>query len=114
MINEIKSPYIFKKIFNYILEKKVLLKIIKHNKLLQKKLDISINEYIECSNQIEIIIYPDKENLNTEINEFIYPNSKNSFCHIFFDKDKKEIDRYYLKRNEHISHIFHFICLKIR
>ena len=36
MINEIKSPYIFKKIFNYILEKKVLLKIIKHNKLLQK------------------------------------------------------------------------------
>ena len=91
MINGIKSPYILKKIFNHMIQKKTLLKIIKHNKLLQKKLDISINEYIECSNQIEIIIYPDKDNLKNEINPFINKDSKNSFCHIFLTKIKKKL-----------------------
>ena len=86
MINGIKSLYILKKIFNHIKEKKILLKIIKYNKLIQKKLDISINDYFECQNQIEIIIYPDKNNLDNEINPFINQNSKNCFCHIFLIK----------------------------
>ena len=56
----IKSKYILIKIFDN-LPKKKMLKIIKQNKVIQNKLEISLNDYVKYSeifNPIEIEIIP--------------------------------------------------------
>ena len=55
-LENIKSKYILKKIFDCIYESK-LLNIIRKNKALQKKLDISLNDYKDNS-EIELKIEP--------------------------------------------------------
>ena len=49
---KIKSDYFLRKLFN-ILDKNKSLNIMKYNKKLQKRLNININDYRECS-KIEI------------------------------------------------------------
>ena len=51
----IRSEYILKQIFEH-LNQKIFLKIIKHNKSIQNKLDINQNDYKKfCEIEIEII-----------------------------------------------------------
>ena len=76
----IKSNVILKIIFNCI-EQYILLKVIKHNKRIQKRLNININDYDEYS-KIEIEI---KFNSN-EYGKFInFPDKEEEYYHIYFD-----------------------------
>ena len=107
MLNYIKSEYFLKKIFNLI-STKICLQLVNNNKNLQKKLSISIDDYIKFFYQIEIEINPintldDDEKKNIFIN---IPQQEKSFTHIYFNNDiNKEIDRTYLKKDENVSKI---------
>ena len=57
MLNSIKSNYILKKIFDNV-EKNLYLRLLKNNKNLQTKLDLSIDTYKEYYDEIEIGIIP--------------------------------------------------------
>ena len=57
MLNEINSKYILKKVFKYIPEG-IFLKLISHNKKLQKKLKLGIEDFKKFSNQIIIDAIP--------------------------------------------------------
>ena len=80
MLKNIKSLYILKQIFRYIPNGKYL-KIVIHNKNLQKKLNISIDTYIRYSNQIEIEIL-------FNINKFF--NDKYNFGRIYHVSNENE------------------------
>ena len=102
MLEEIKSKYILQHIFNIICERKML-QLIKHNKNDQEKLEISEIDYRKFT-QIEIeikLLQLDK----FEENKFIFINLKEdqSFYHIYFDNNKEEIKRTFVKRLERIS-----------
>ena len=79
---EIKSKYIAYKILSNLLEIK-LLKLIKYNKNIQKKLDIN---YIKKYKMIEIEIIPDDN-----FGKFINIDEKNDkYCHVFFNDDEEK------------------------
>ena len=81
-----KSIFILKKIFNIIIKNK-LLDIMKYNKKLQKRLNLSINDYKEYSeifSSIEIEIIPMKEHKYSQfINIF---KGYEKYYHIYFNK----------------------------
>ena len=116
MYNEIKSDYILKWIFN-ILYEKTILKIIKNNNALRKRLNISLKAYKKIHNQIEIEIIPiEKENLLKEENIFINYNIKDkSYYHIYINNnDVKEIKRNYIKKEDNVNKIKIIIEDKIK
>ena len=88
-LNNVKNKYMLQTIFNN-LEKKIMLKIIKYNKKIQKRLGIDINyykEYCEIYIPIEIeIITNDYTGTFINVEEFKY-------IHIFFNDNKEEIKR---------------------
>ena len=99
-LENIKSKYIIKKIFNY-LPKNKSLDIIKYNKKIQKRIDININDY-ENYSKIEIEIKPEY-NINSR---FININKgEEKYYHIFFNDNKEEIKRNYLNENEQVTRI---------
>ena len=48
LIKSMKSVYILKKLFSF-LENKIILRIVAHNKQIQKKLELNINDYKKAS-----------------------------------------------------------------
>ena len=79
-LENIKSKYILKQIFNN-LSKKVSLQLIKYNKHLQKRLNYNINNYKEFNDlysSIEIEIIP-AENVYGKFNNIIKKENKNIF-----------------------------------
>ena len=107
MLNYIKSEYFLKKTFSLV-PTKIRLQLVNNNKNLQKKLSLTINDYINFFYQLEIEIIPkesleDDEKKNTFIN---IPEQEKSFIHIYFNNDiNQEIDRNYLKKDENVSKI---------
>ena len=110
-LNTIKSKDIFKKLrgdyflqilFNILLKKKSL-DIIKYNKNLKDRMNISIKDYKEYSeiySSIEIEIKP----ANNKYDKFININKKNKmYYHIYFNNNKAEIKRNFLKKNEQVK-----------
>ena len=88
MLKGIKSKYILEQVCLN-LDKKLLLKLIKHNKKLKSKLNISLDDYKNYG-KIVIEIIPTEKLDNEQI--FINYEEKNeSFYHIYFNKDEKEI-----------------------
>ena len=96
----IKSKYILKKIFEFLLTKKSF-EIIKHNKIIKSLLEISINSYKEYSElEIEIILAKNK------FGNFINLSEKNEkYFQIFFDKNKKDIKKYSINKKDLIKKI---------
>ena len=99
MLFGIKSKYIFQKIFSYINKIKYL-EIIRHNKVLQNHLNITLKDYesfYKDYNQIEIksIVLIDKRRdlINCE-------NENKSFFHISFDDEKKERNQFFLEEQQ--------------
>ena len=87
-LNLIKSNYILSKIYNNLC-KKYKLMMIKYNKRLQNRLNISIKDYIKfCEIEIEITSYKSGKFIN--INE----NYK-SYYHIYFNERKEETKNQY-------------------
>ena len=101
VFKNLRSNYILKKVFYNLLKKK-LLDIIKYNKNIEDKINISIKDYKEYSELIEIEIKP----VNKKYGKFINNNKENEiYYHIYFNNDKDEIKRNYLNNNENIKKI---------
>ena len=84
ILKNILSDYFIQKCFDYIHKRKSL-EIIKYNKNIQKRINININNYKECSEKyssIEIEIIPIKNNYGKIIN--IKEENKKYF-HIYFN-----------------------------
>ena len=99
----IKADYFLQKIFDN-LEKKKTLEIVKNNKNIKKRINICINdykEYAEKYSSIEIEIIP----INNEYGQFInYKlNIDDIYHHIYFNNNKEEIKRNYIKEDEEIK-----------
>ena len=97
LFKNFKSKYILKNLFNY-LNKKKLLDIIKYNKNIKDIIDISIKDYKEYSvlySSIEIEIKPAKNKYGKFIN---INKEEEKYFHIYFNDNKEEIKRNYLKK----------------
>ena len=102
----LRSDYFLSKVMNN-LEKKKLLEIIKYNKKFQKRLNISIINYKEFSEnyssiEIEIIPFENKTGRFIKISNI----EDAEYYHIYFNNNKKEeIKRTNLTKKEKISKI---------
>ena len=103
-LNNVRSVYILQRIFD-IIPKNKHFGIIRYNKKLQKRLDLSINDYKECSElftsiEIEIKI------ANNIYGKFInISESDKKYYHIYFDDKKEEIKRNTLYGNDKVNKI---------
>ena len=105
LFKSIKSTFIFKKLLDYVY-KKVSFRIIKYNKFLQQRLNLSLNDFEECSklfSSIEIEIKPVKDLYGTFIN--IQKEEDKFYYHIFFNNDENEERRRYIRQGENIDKI---------
>ena len=108
---QIKSKYILQIIFDNLSKKKAL-QIMKYCKGMQKKLDINEKDYknyLDIYSSIEIEVIPRKNNYGS----FINLKEGESYFHIFFDDNKKEIKRNFLRREETVSKIKIIIDYKV-
>ena len=106
-LEKIKSVYFLQNRLFEILTKNKFLEIIKYNKTLQKKLDLSIKDYKEYSeifSPIEIELIPIKNDFGSFINLYV-EKEKAAYFHIYFNNDKEEIKRYVLNKDDNISKI---------
>ena len=89
MIEGIKSEYILRKVFKYIPEG-IYLRILNHNKKLQNKLNIVLNDFKRYSEQIVIEIIPAKKipYKSTFINKYTH---NLHIIYISMEEQKKEI-----------------------
>ena len=108
--DNIKSRYIVQQIFNNLLKIKSL-RIIKNNKEIQNKLDITINDYKQLS-QIEIEIIP----LKYKYGKFIYILNENdeSYYHIYFNDSDKETKNHYISEKDQVKKIKIIIENKVK
>ena len=96
IIENIKSRYILSKIYNNITIKKKL-KIVKCNNKIQNRLNLSIKDYKEYYDEIEIEIIPKK----SKYGEFIKVDENDKlYYHIYFNDNKKEIKNKYRIKEE--------------
>ena len=102
MIEGIKSEYILRKVFKYIPEG-IYLRILNHNKKLQKKLNIILDDFKKYSDQIVIEIIPAKK--IPYKSTFISKCGPESAYHIYFNESTKEMERNYLLKNEKVEKI---------
>ena len=112
--NSLNSNYILKIIFSN-LHKKILLEIVKNSKLIQKRLNISINnykQYCETFSSIVIELTTVKVDYN---NTFIYLNKNNqSYYHIYFNDNKKEIKSDYIYEKDKVNKITIIIDYQVK
>ena len=101
----LKSDYLLKKVFN-IMKKNKSLNIIKYNKKMQNRLNLSISDYKEYSQlyssiEIELKFY---DNSNNKQAKFInIPDEEKEYYHIYFDNSNEEIKRNYLEEEEKVK-----------
>ena len=107
MFNNIKSNFILDIVFKKYLKGKNYLTIIKHNKRLQKRLNISLEDY-KTFKKIEIDITPIKE-LEDPNEKYIFINineKDRKYYHIYFNSNlKEEINRTYITNSDNIQKI---------
>ena len=104
LLDSINSKYILGRILKY-LKENVALKIIKYNKKIQSRFNISINTYKNfiILTPIEIEIMPIKGQYGKFIN---YPSDEEkSYFHIYFNNSKEIIKRNYLNKSDNIKDI---------
>ena len=104
LFENIKSDYFLEKTFE-LLKKNGKLKIIKYNKKIQKRLNLSINDYkdyTELYSEIEIEICLIEERNGKFIT---YKGENESFYHIYFDDNKEEIKRNFFKKDDVVKKI---------
>ena len=102
IIDNVKSRYILSKIID-IIPKKKKLKIVKYNKRIQNRLNLSIKDYKEYSktySSIEIEIIPTKCKYGKFIN---IKKGEKIYYHIYFNNNEKEIKRNYINEDEEIK-----------
>ena len=101
---KLKSNYILKILFG-IMQTRISLKIIKCNINIQKRLNININNYKDFSEKfssIELEIIP----IQNEYGDFInLEEEEKKYFHIYFNNNKEEIQRAYLKKEDKVTTI---------
>ena len=101
IIDNIKSRYILSKIYDNMTKKKKL-QIVKYNKKIQNRINLSVNDYKEyCEIEIEIIPIKDKYGrfINIDENDKLY-------YHIYFNDNKEEIkNKYEIDEEDKITKI---------
>ena len=102
IIENIKSRYILSKIYD-IISKKKKFEIVKYNKRIQNRLDLSIKDYKEFCETFTLIvieIIPKKG----EYGEFIHINKNDKlFYHIYFNDNKKVKNKYKIKEEDGVT-----------
>ena len=98
-LNNIKSIYIIKLIFKNIKKNKSF-ELIKYNKKIQKRLNLSLRDYIELS-QIVIELIPIKS-IHPKFINFI---DERKYYHIYFNDEEKEIENNYFTKEDKITKI---------
>ena len=90
IFKNLKSDYFLQKLFNNLLKKKIL-DVVKYNKNIKDRINISIKDYKEYSeiySTIEIELKP----ANKKYGKFININKENKiYYHIYFNNNKEEI-----------------------
>ena len=84
----LNSDFFLQRVFEHI-QKKHSLKIVKHNKNIQKRLGFNINtyrEYSETFSSIEIEIKPKENVIGSFINVL---NGNENYFHIYFNNDRR-------------------------
>ena len=110
---KLKSNYILKKLFNNLLKRKSL-DIIKYNKYIKNRINISNEDYKEYSEiyssiELEIKVAKDK------YGKFINIKEENEmYYHIYFNNNKEEIKRNYLNENDNVKIIKIIIDYQIK
>ena len=109
-LENIKSKYILKQIFDNLQKIKILI-IAKYNKKIKNKLDLTINDYKEYS-EIEMEIIP----VTNKYGKFIHINNEEdeSYYHIYFNNNDEKIKRNYIKEDEEIKIIKIIIDYQIK
>ena len=97
----INNKYILIQIFNLLQKRKGFI-IIKHNKAIQKKIEINLKSYENLS-RIEIEIIPIKEIFSKFIN--IINKEEELYYHIYFNDSKEETSRDYLTNKDKVNKI---------
>jgi len=112
--DNLKSNIILKKIFD-IMKKNKSLDIMKYNKILQKRLKLTINDYKKYS-QFYTPIEIELKLENNKFNRFIINlhNEDAKYYHIYFDNSKDEIKRNYLYGGEKFCTILIIIDYQIK
>ena len=101
ILNKIRNKYLLKAIFDNLLELKQF-QLIKYNKKIQNKIEISLQDF-QLFKKIIIEIIPIKKN---DKNKFInIPKEKKNYYHIYFNKDKKEMKRNYFTQKSKVESI---------
>ena len=109
--DNLKSNFILKKIISLMKINKSL-NIIKYNKKLQKRLNISIDNYKKYYSEIEIEL---------KLGDYKYdgkfiniPDEEKEYYHIYFDNSIEEIKRNYLEKNDKVKMIKIIIDYQIK
>ena len=109
--NKLKSDYFLMKVFD-IMKKNKSLEMVKINKKLQKRLNLSINDYknyseLYSSIEIELKVISNKLYIfKNNNNIFIRINDKDKeYFHIYCDDSKEEIKRNYFDKNDNANKI---------
>ena len=102
IFNNLKSDYFLQLLFKILVKKKSL-DIIKYNKNIKNRININIKDYKEYSEiytSIEIELKP----VNNKYGRFINIKKENKiYYHIYFNDNKEEIKRNYLKKKENVE-----------
>jgi len=107
---KIRSKKILKQIFDNLKENK-LLKIIRYNKIMQKKLNKNIKNFEKEYSKIEIELIPKDNGYGKFIS---LPKRYEPYYHIYFNDGKEEIKRNKLNEDENISKIKVILDYKIK
>ena len=110
LFKNLKNDYFLQKLFNNLLKKKIL-DVVKYNKNIKHRINISIKDYKEYSELIEIEIKP----VNNKYGKFINIDKENEkYYHIYFNNNNEEIKRNYLNENENINKLKIIIDYQIK
>ena len=102
--NNIKSKYILKQIFDFLLNSRKL-EIIRYNNNIKNRLEIGLNDY-KSELKIEIEIFPKKIIKQKTPNTFIKINSSDdSNFHIYINNTSSETKNIYFTRKNKIAKI---------
>ena len=103
-IKRFKNDHFLKKVFDN-LTKKHFLELVKYNKKMKERLDLTINdykEYCETYSSIEIEIIPKKKGKGKFIN---IKEEDKQYYHIYFNDNEEEVKRYNINEEEDVTKI---------
>ena len=96
-----KSKYILQEIFGN-LNRKNILELIRYNKSIKSKLNITKYDYFKEYSKIEIEVFP-KENTS---GRFINIDEANKpFYHIYFNDEKEELKKYNINKKDKVNKV---------